>query len=1094
MFTTLSAMVVAVSMTLPSASVFAASYSQELQDAYNWAHEKGVTTMSSIDNANMYGAITRAEMAKMLSVYATEVLEKEADTSAACTFTDIASLKNSDLHDYVIESCQLGIMGQNMPRNEFRPYDTISRAEFGTALSRVLWGDKYEGGTPYYANHLNALKAAAIMNQIADAESTKEIRGYVMLMLMRSEGNDAVVDCEDADVMLACLDPEGEAYKNCPAACREDANSETNEDGEVVKSGDLAVTASPASERKAIIGAVSDLDTLKFKTSEEVTISKIVLERYGYSKGADVEKVWLEDEDGNEITTRKAINSRDQVELSFKKDYKTVDGSVNATIVVKLADSVTTGGTIGFKVISAESTAKNQELDKSWYTPYTYDMVGYDAVKVSIDAKGSDKDYNYEEWTMYEVAKFKLKANTSPLVVNGVNLENTYTGEKNLDMKDFLDKVEVLVNGEKVDWVKFTVEKKNKLNISFDSVDVAAKENATFTVNVALAGFDEYGAGVRFAVTAESDVKIQEKKTWARVSVALPENPEWAQHKFVWSKIKLSNKKLWNVEYAAGSSDVVVAEGTITLAESVELADKTFVVKAIYSTWYDIIEEMKLVIAGEEFDVDKSYTKGATWATFTFNDIVIEKGGKVQIKVDLDRDAPDAATVTFDGAFDETSFANATYPDGDDSKVQPDEISGTIWFASRLTVQASKASLSNDSKTDAEFKDNETSEEIEVLKWKYTSKKGDVSLTDFTVEAASGLDLKSSTVTFYLYIDGSKTSVADIRLKGTTAKGTDSFPNVKVKAGESVDVLVTAEVNAKGLIEGTGSEKELGKFTVTLAWEDDEGNTAWKASRKTVDLTVVKAGSIVVDNTSKEKTLLLAKSQLELASLNVKPDGAATDLETLVFTLSWVTVDTATIDDVLKVEIDGNDIVEDNYCTVDGNTVTCNGMAERIDSKANITISLEEEDAAQWDIELTVTQINNDKSVNKTFKKKFVGVLVTFTKQVFGDVSTKFTLKVDKKKSSDEANSLKIYAKAAGASACGTTPIYSGTDSISESNNPISITNTNENQVICKIEYNVKNGDPVSITKDEFPDYFDKIPTEGSKSSTEELVVRKTTD
>ena len=85
------------------------------------------------------------------------------------------------------------------------------------------------------------------------------------------------------------------------------------------------------------------MDTLKFKTSEEVTISKIVLERYGYSKGSDVEKVWLEDEDGNEITTRKAVNSRDQVELSFKKDYKTVDGSVNATIVVELKDSVTTG-------------------------------------------------------------------------------------------------------------------------------------------------------------------------------------------------------------------------------------------------------------------------------------------------------------------------------------------------------------------------------------------------------------------------------------------------------------------------------------------------------------------------------------------------------------------------------------------------------------------------------------------------------------------------------------------------------------------------------------------------------------------------------
>jgi hypothetical protein len=79
-------------------------------------------------------------------------------------------------------------MGQKI--SAFRPYDTLSRAEFGTALSRVLWGSKYEGGTPYYANHLNALKAAGIMNQIANAEQTKEVRGYVMLMLQRSEASE----------------------------------------------------------------------------------------------------------------------------------------------------------------------------------------------------------------------------------------------------------------------------------------------------------------------------------------------------------------------------------------------------------------------------------------------------------------------------------------------------------------------------------------------------------------------------------------------------------------------------------------------------------------------------------------------------------------------------------------------------------------------------------------------------------------------------------------------------------------------------------------------------------------------------------------
>ena len=111
--------------------------------------------MSPIDNANMNGDITRAEMAKMLSVYAVEMLGMEPNEAANCSFADIDSVKG-DLHDYIIKSCQLGLMGQGI--TSFRPYDKITRAEFGTALSRTLWGDKYNGGTPYYANHLQALK------------------------------------------------------------------------------------------------------------------------------------------------------------------------------------------------------------------------------------------------------------------------------------------------------------------------------------------------------------------------------------------------------------------------------------------------------------------------------------------------------------------------------------------------------------------------------------------------------------------------------------------------------------------------------------------------------------------------------------------------------------------------------------------------------------------------------------------------------------------------------------------------------------------------------------------------------------------------
>ena len=286
---------------VPSASVFGAGYSQELEDAYNWAYGKSITTMSPIENANMYGAITRAEMAKMLANWAKDKGETP-DTSKACNFSDTASVKG-DLATAIVEACQLGLMGQGI--TSFRPYDTISRAEFGTALSRALWGNKYEGGNPYYAKHLEALKAAGIMTQIANAESTKEVRGYVMLMLMRSEGGSEVsdeTDCEDPLVVLAC-NSDSDA---CPAACKEDSKDED----EVVKAGDLDVTVAGETNGRLFVGRASDLDTITLKTSEEVTISKITLERYGYSTIDDVESVWLEDEDGNIIADAKPLNTK----------------------------------------------------------------------------------------------------------------------------------------------------------------------------------------------------------------------------------------------------------------------------------------------------------------------------------------------------------------------------------------------------------------------------------------------------------------------------------------------------------------------------------------------------------------------------------------------------------------------------------------------------------------------------------------------------------------------------------------------------------------------------------------------------------------
>jgi hypothetical protein len=48
-----------------------------------------------------------------------------------------------------------------------------------------LRGNQYNGWEPFYVPHLDALQKAEVMKQI-NMPRNNELRGYVMLMLMRS--------------------------------------------------------------------------------------------------------------------------------------------------------------------------------------------------------------------------------------------------------------------------------------------------------------------------------------------------------------------------------------------------------------------------------------------------------------------------------------------------------------------------------------------------------------------------------------------------------------------------------------------------------------------------------------------------------------------------------------------------------------------------------------------------------------------------------------------------------------------------------------------------------------------------------------------
>lgn len=193
-----------------SVNFIQAGYSEEFSESYTWAFNNWITTQDTIDKANMYWEITRIELSKMISNYAINVLNKKVDTSKKCEFNDISNNLNKQYDLWVTKSCQLWLMWQWI--TDFRPNDKVTRAEFWTILSRLLYWDKYNWWTPYYKKHINQLNIRWIMTNISNVEKWNEIRGNVMVMLKRSEKlwsleiptfeelDDVITECEYEDI------------------------------------------------------------------------------------------------------------------------------------------------------------------------------------------------------------------------------------------------------------------------------------------------------------------------------------------------------------------------------------------------------------------------------------------------------------------------------------------------------------------------------------------------------------------------------------------------------------------------------------------------------------------------------------------------------------------------------------------------------------------------------------------------------------------------------------------------------------------------------------------------------------------------------
>ena len=177
-------------------------YTSESRWAYLYAYLKGITTQCPIQNADLDGYLYRDQFAKMISVYAINVVWRKPNYGKIwCDQFSDMSTDTKEFQDYMKLSCELWLMWLNedwvTPKTYFDPHSIVTRAEFGTVISRLLFGDMYnvKNGPEvrhiewyWYKKHLQALKDYGVMTKIDwDWPKYLEHRWRAMLMLQRAD-------------------------------------------------------------------------------------------------------------------------------------------------------------------------------------------------------------------------------------------------------------------------------------------------------------------------------------------------------------------------------------------------------------------------------------------------------------------------------------------------------------------------------------------------------------------------------------------------------------------------------------------------------------------------------------------------------------------------------------------------------------------------------------------------------------------------------------------------------------------------------------------------------------------------------------------
>lgn len=166
-------------------------FNTETTLAYLYAKAFGITTLWSIEEAHPEQGTTRAQLAKMMVQFATNVLWKSINDPVRrtmCTrYWDVDAWL-WDLAWFIVQACEAKIMGlqidETTPLKNFSPHTFVTRWEILTVLWRMIFNNKFKDMDPYYIWYMNAFFKAGIIK--VNDPTLLDIRAHIWIILQRT--------------------------------------------------------------------------------------------------------------------------------------------------------------------------------------------------------------------------------------------------------------------------------------------------------------------------------------------------------------------------------------------------------------------------------------------------------------------------------------------------------------------------------------------------------------------------------------------------------------------------------------------------------------------------------------------------------------------------------------------------------------------------------------------------------------------------------------------------------------------------------------------------------------------------------------------